>query len=252
MPEDKTPNTTLGSIPTELKLPSENKSDEEPSKLPTAAINYDVIDGQQMYFIELNGYKIPIAAIAIPTADGTSYLRSGLTSLPSSSETPRKSDSPLPVLNDPVEITPTLSTINQADYITSTPTSTRVASAVKSGKNLLGQNYDDSRKIKHYLSIDYNVYIYTLHFNKFFFCETVSLLLLDTKRFVCEICGKAYVRAGSYYTHLREHGNDLPKEHKCMICVKSFDTVEEIKQHLASHKNESKHIVLIKFDQNVS
>ena len=69
--------------------------------------------------------------------------------------------------------------------------------------------------------------------------------ILDTKRFVCEICGKVYVRAGSYYTHLREHGNDLPKEHKCMICVKSFDTVDELKQHLATHKNESKKLFWI-------
>lgn len=116
------------------KLDAE-KAIEEQSKLPTAAINYDVIDGQQMYFIELNGYKIPIAAIAIPTTDGTSYLRSGLTSLPSVS-TPQKSDSSvLPVMSNMVETTP-ISTINQSDYITSTPTSTtKPTSAAKSGKS---------------------------------------------------------------------------------------------------------------------
>ena len=106
LPEDKTAQVPLDV--TKHKFQSESKNEEEPSKLPTAAINYDVIDGQQMYFIELNGYKIPIAAITIPTSDGTSYLRSGLTSLPSSSATPRKSDSPLSVVNDPGESTPCL------------------------------------------------------------------------------------------------------------------------------------------------
>lgn len=131
LPEDKTPHLPLDAP--KHKLQSEGKSEEEPSKLPTAAINYDVIDGQQMYFIELNGYKIPIAAITIPTSDGTSYLRSGLTSLPSSA-TPRKSDSPLSVVNDPGESTPILSArVNQGDYITSTPTSTKSESALKSG-----------------------------------------------------------------------------------------------------------------------
>lgn len=132
LPEDKTAH--IPSDITKHKLQSENKNEQEPSKLPTAAINYDVIDGQQMYFIELNGYKIPIAAIAIPTSDGTSYLRSGLTSLPSSSGTPRKCDSPVSFVNDAEESTPILSTsIHQRDYITSTPTSIKSGSAFKSG-----------------------------------------------------------------------------------------------------------------------
>ena len=139
LPEDKTAQIPLDV--TKQKLHSESKNEEEPSKLPTAAINFDVIDGQQMYFIELNGYKIPIAAITIPTSDGTSYLRSGLTSLPSSSATPRKSDSPLSVVNDPGESTPILSKrVNQGDYITSTPTSTKSGSAIKSGWLLLVTN----------------------------------------------------------------------------------------------------------------
>ena len=69
--------------------------------------------------------------------------------------------------------------------------------------------------------------------------ETMCFLyVLESKKFVCEICGKEYIRAGSYYTHLREHGAET-KKHKCMICIQSFDTVEEIKQHLLTHKRET-------------
>ncbi|XP_066935185.1 uncharacterized protein [Clytia hemisphaerica] len=171
---------------------AKERQDEASTKpLPTAAININVIDGQPLYSIQLNGISIPIAAITIPTSDGTSYLRSGLTSLPTAAHTP-KSDSPVTVsATEPADIP--LPTTQAAQITTSTPTSTKGNITARS----------------------------------------------ECKKFVCEICGKEYVRAGSYYTHLREHGAQT-KKHKCMICVQSFDTVEEIKQHLLTHKRETK------------
>ena len=126
---DQTLNTTAP------KDPKEKQGESSAKPLPTAAININVIDGQPLYSIQLNGISIPIAAITIPTSDGTSYLRSGLTSLPTATTTAAntpKSDSPLPVpVTESADIPlPT----TQADQITtSTPTSTKGNITARSG-----------------------------------------------------------------------------------------------------------------------
>lgn len=75
---------------------TENFEEEEQSELPTAAINVDMINGQPLYTIQLNGISIPIAAITIPTSEGPRHLQSAITSLPhsSSSSLSKLSDQP--------------------------------------------------------------------------------------------------------------------------------------------------------------
>ena len=53
-------------------------------------------------------------------------------------------------------------------------------------------------------------------------------------KYVCEICGKSYVRSWSYYGHLREHA-DGSKEHKCELCGKVFQFASLLKQHQLTH-----------------
>jgi len=56
-------------------------------------------------------------------------------------------------------------------------------------------------------------------------------------KFVCEVCGKSYARAWSYYAHIREH-QDGRKEYSCQTCHKKFPNAPSLKQHLVIHAED--------------
>lgn len=106
-----------------------NDDTTEPEKqLPTAAINLNMIDGQPVYSIQLNGLSIPIAAITIPTSDGPRHLQSAITTLPASA-TPKDSS-----FTDPSSCTDKNEEIQPpTPVVTSTPTSTKANTSISSG-----------------------------------------------------------------------------------------------------------------------
>lgn len=55
------------------------------------------------------------------------------------------------------------------------------------------------------------------------------------EKYTCEMCGKSYVRAWSYYEHIREH---LLSDNKCTICGKQFDTASALKDHTVGHSGK--------------
>lgn len=134
-------NSSSIDIPIELHSPiakgdenstsSKRNSDDttEPEKqLPTAAINLNMIDGQPVYSIQLNGLSIPIAAITIPTSDGPRHLQSAITTLPASA-TPKDSS-----FTDPPTSTDKNEEMQLPDpVVTSTPTSTKANTLTSSG-----------------------------------------------------------------------------------------------------------------------
>jgi len=105
-----------------------NDTTEPEKQLPTAAINLNMIDGQPVYSIQLNGLSIPIAAITIPTSDGPRHLQSAVTTLPASA-TPKTDSSftdPTTASNENEEKPP-------VPVVSSTPTSTKGNTSMSSG-----------------------------------------------------------------------------------------------------------------------
>ncbi|GAB0096428.1 zinc finger protein Xfin-like [Sergentomyia squamirostris] len=53
---------------------------------------------------------------------------------------------------------------------------------------------------------------------------------------VCEVCGKAFIKLESYKIHMRRHRNE--KIHVCDICQKSFAKKYALKKHSRTHSGE--------------
>lgn len=70
--------------------------------------------------------------------------------------------------------------------------------------------------------------------NKLVLRMAIHILQHNDARFICEICGKRFVKHSIYTEHLVVHSD--VKIHKCDICQMSFGRKGNLKVHLKSHE----------------
>lgn len=63
---------------------------------------------------------------------------------------------------------------------------------------------------------------------------------LNDRRFVCDLCGKSFVRAHGLQSHLLSHSTETP--FPCDICGKRFKNLIMLKNHQMRHNGIKKFV----------
>eukprot|EP00794_Sanderia_malayensis_P004915 gene4916-5562_t len=167
-------------------------------------VQAQVINGSQMYSLQINGQTIPFATIQLPPA------LSQTDDMTSQQEAPCLQITATDGLAVNPEILTTTAHVNSLNVATGnlqlpcTPVK-EVTQAASPGSSIMHSDF--SKK---------------------------SAASDAKEKYTCEICGKVYVRSWSYYGHMREHAAG-EKEHRCEICGKTFNYDSNLKQHMLTH-----------------